>query len=136
MTDLLAQLPGYALRRAANTVMSELAALLSAHGMKITQAAVLLLVRDHANLTSSQIGKTLDIKRANMVPLLNRLESEGWIRREPIDKKSLAIVLTKEGSAKIDEVGEHIQAFERNLLERIPREHRLHLLPALDAIWR
>ncbi|MCJ2185874.1 MarR family winged helix-turn-helix transcriptional regulator [Novosphingobium beihaiensis] len=136
MTDLLAQLPGYALRRAANAVMGELAPILAGHDLKIAEAAVLLLVREQANLTSSQIGKTLDIQRANMVPLLNRLESAGLIHREPIDKKSLAINLTKDGEAKICEAGAAIDTFEKNLLARVPAEHRDHLLPALNAIWR
>lgn len=136
MTDLLGQLPGYALRRAANAVMGELGDLLGDQGFRITEAAVLLLVQDRSDLTSSQIGKTLDIQRANMVPLLNRLESAGWIRREPLDGKSLAIVLTAEGSEKVAELGEVIEAFEQKLLDRVPAEHRDHLLPALNAIWR
>jgi len=70
------------------------------------------------------------------VPLLNRLEAAGWIRREPLDGKSLAIMLTAAGDAKITELGTLIERFEQELLERIPAEHRDHLLPALNAIWR
>ena len=122
MTDLLGQLPGYALRRAANVAMGELGDILGEHGFRVTEAAVLLLVQD--------------IQRANMVPLLNRLEASGWIRREPIDGKSLAIVLTPEGAAKVSQLSGLIEAFELTLLERVPPEHRDHLLPALNAIWR
>lgn len=136
MTDLLAQLPGYSLRRAANAVMGELGDLLGEHGFRITEAAVLILVRERADLTSSQIGKTLDIQRANMVPLLNRLEAAGWISRQPLDGKSMAIVLTAAGDAKVAELGAMIERFEQELLDRIPVEHRDHLLPALNAIWR
>lgn len=135
MTDLLGQLPGYALRRAANAVMGELGNLLTPHEIKITEVAVLLLVRDNSELTASQIGKTLDIQRANMVPLLNRIERAGWVRREPIDGKSLAIVATPEGEAKIGEISALIEVFERDLLARVPEQHRDHLLPALNAIW-
>lgn len=136
MTDLLGQLPGYALRRAANAVMGELGALLHEHDVKITEAAVLLLVRDRSDMTSSTIGKTLDIQRANMVPLLNRLDRAGWIRREPIDGKSSAIVLTTSGKAKVGEIACVVETFEADLLARVPQEHREHLLPALNAIWR
>lgn len=136
MTDLLGQLPGYALRRAANAVMGELGDLLGEYGFRITEAAVMLLVQDRSDLTSSQIGKTLDIQRANMVPLLNRLEAAGWIRREPIDGKSLAVVPTDEGKAKVAELAGVIGTFEQELLQRVPEEHRDHLLPALNAIWR
>lgn len=136
MTDLLGQLPGYALRRAANAVMGELGALLHEHDVKITEAAVLLLVRDRSDMTSSTIGKTLDIQRANMVPLLNRLDRAGWIRREPIDGKSSAIVLTTSGATKVGEIARVVETFEADLLARVPQEHREHLLPALNAIWQ
>ena len=134
MSDPLANLPGYALRRAANTVMAQFGDLLGEYGFRITEAAVLLLVRDRSDLTSAQIGKVLDIQRANMVPLLNRLDSAGWIQREPLDGKSMAIVLTPQGVAKIAELGAVIAQFEAELLERIPADHRDHLLPALNAL--
>ncbi|MFD1961397.1 MarR family winged helix-turn-helix transcriptional regulator [Novosphingobium panipatense] len=103
--------------------------ILGDRGFRITEAAVLLLVQDRSDLTSSQIGKTLDIQRANMVPLLNRLEAAGWIRRKPLDGKSLAIVLTAEGAAKVTELASVIEVYEQGLLQRVPEEHRDHLLP-------
>jgi hypothetical protein len=36
----------------------------------------------------------------------------------------------------VAELAEVIEAFERKLLDRVPAEHRDHLLPALNAIWR
>ena len=98
--DPLAALPGYALRRAANAMMAELGERLSGEGLRVSDATVLMLAGDGARSTASQIGKTLDIKRANMVPLLDRLETAGLIAREPIDRKSLAIVLTDAGEAR------------------------------------
>lgn len=136
MNDLLATFPGYALRRAANAVMGELGNLLEPENLRVTEAAVLVMIQGRSDLTASQIGKALDIQRANMVPLLNRLESAGLIRRQPIDGKSQAVVLSVEGEAKMTVVGALIQQFEQGLLERVPPEHRDHLLPALNAIWK
>ncbi|WP_292636522.1 MarR family transcriptional regulator [Novosphingobium sp.] len=136
MNDLLATFPGYALRRAANAVMGELGNLLEPDNLRVTEAAVLVMIQGRSDLTASQIGKALDIQRANMVPLLNRLESAGLIRRQPIDGKSQAVVLSAEGEAKMTVVGALIQQFEQGLLERVPPEHRDHLLPALNAIWK
>ena len=136
MPDYLSQLPGYALRRAASTLMGELGQLLETMDLRIAEATVLLLLRDHSDLTASMIGKLLDIQRANMVPLLNRLEKAGWIHRKKIDGKSLAIILTPEGRAKLAEVEPRIEAFEQDLLNRVPAHHRDHLLPALNALWQ
>ena len=134
--DPLAGLPGYALRRAANAMMAELGALLAGEGLRVSDATVLILAGDGARPTASHIGKALDIQRANMVPLLDRLEAAGLIAREPIDRKSLAIVLTAAGEAKLARVRKIIARFETTLLDKVPEQHRDHLLPALDALWR
>lgn len=134
--DPLAKLPGYVLRRAANVMMAELAERLSAIELRISDAALFLLVADRRDMTSSDIGKALDIQRANMVPLLNRLEAAELIRREPIDRKSQAIVLTTTGHTKLVQVRTITDRFETDLMARIPAEHRDHLVPALQALIR
>ena len=132
--DGLAALPGYALRRAANAMMGELAVHLAAVDLRISDASVLLLVDRREDLTSSEIGRVLDIQRANMVPLLARMERAGLIRRKPLDRKSQAILLTEEGLERLDQVRGITTRFEAGLMDRIPEEHRPHFLPALHAL--
>lgn len=131
----LNDLPGYALRRAANAMMAELAARLEPLGLRIAEASVLLLIAGRRDLTSSEIGKVLDIQRANMAPLLARLEAAGLIRREPLDRKSQAILLSATGEERLHAVRAITGAFENDLLGRIPEVHRPHLLPALQALF-
>lgn len=132
--DPLGELPGYLLRRAAQAMMAELGNRLSPLGLRISDGTLLLVVGERHDLTSSDIGKMLDIQRANMVPLLNRLESAGLIRREPIDRKSQAIVLTETGLERLADVRAITTTFEADLLGRIPAAHRAHLVPALQAL--
>ncbi|WP_246448389.1 MarR family winged helix-turn-helix transcriptional regulator [Novosphingobium flavum] len=132
--ETLELLPGYLLRRAATAMMSELSARLAPLDLRISDATLLLLVSDRHDLTSSEIGKVLDIQRANMVPLLNRLEAAGLVRREPIDRKSQAIVLTEAGQDHLAKVKSITASFEDDLLARIPAQHRAHLVPALRAL--
>jgi len=136
LVDPLSTLPGYLLRRAANAMMAELATRLAALDLRISEATVLLLVDARTDLTSAHIGKILDIQRANMVPLLARLEAAGLIRREPLDRKSLAIMLTDEGRSCRARVDAITREFENDLLGRIPEGHRPHLVPALQALLR
>jgi DNA-binding MarR family transcriptional regulator len=136
LQDPLASLPGYALRRAANAMMADLSARLSRLDLRIAEASVLLLIETRRTMTSSEIGRMLDIQRANMVPLLGRLENAGLIARLPIDRKSQAIVLTTAGLATLAEVQQLTAQFESDLLNRIPPEHRDHFAPALNALWR
>ncbi|MCP5396453.1 MAG: MarR family transcriptional regulator [Sphingomonadaceae bacterium] len=135
MDEKLRDKPGYALRRAASSATAELAARLDPLGLRQVDASVLILVDSNPLSTASAIGRALDIQRANMVPLLKRLEDAGWVERSPIDGKSQGLELTRAGRAKLAEALEVIEAFEASLLARIPAQHRDHLLPALNALW-
>ena len=136
MDDPLIRFPGYALRRAANATAAELSARLAALDLRQSDASMLMLVASNPGATSSALGRALGIERANMVPLLKRLEEAGLIEREAIDGKSQGLRLTPAGLQRLAEARKIIEAFEAELLARVPAEHRDHLLPALNAIWR
>lgn len=117
-------------------MMSDLGSRLSAVDLRVSDASVLLLVGSAPNITASEIGRILDIERANMVPLLNRMEEAGLLERQPLDRKSLGIVLTPEGQARLEVARTILAEFEQDLIERIPEDHRPHFLPALNALWQ
>ena len=134
MHDPLPSYPGYALRRAANATAAELAARLAELGLRQSDVSVLLLIAENPGVTASAVGRQLDIQRANMVPVLKRLE--GLIDRLPIDGKSQGLELSADGRARLGEARKVVEGFEAELLARVPAEHRDHLLPALEALWR
>ena len=136
MDDPLIRFPGYALRRAASATAAELSARLAALDLRQSDASLLLLVAVNPGATSSALGRALGVERANMVPLLKRLDEAGLIGREAIDGKSQGLRLTPAGLRRLAEARKIIEAFEAELLARVPAEHRDHLLPALNAIWR
>jgi DNA-binding MarR family transcriptional regulator len=128
--------PGYMLRRAANATAAELAERLGPLGLRQSEFSVLNLIAANPGVTASAIGRALDIQRANMVPLLNRLEDAGLIAREPIDGKSRSLALTAPGRKQLAAARQVVEQFESDLIARVPPEHRAHLLPALEALWR
>jgi len=134
MRDPLPSFPGYALRRAANATAAELSARLAETGLRQSEVSVLLLIAGNPGVTASALGRQLDIQRANMVPLLKRLD--GLIARAPIDGKSQGLELTAAGHERLGAARAVVEAFEAELLARVPAEHRDHLLPALEALWR
>jgi len=134
MHDPLPKFPGYALRRAAYATAAELTGKLAEVGLRQSDVSVLMLIDANPGVTASAIGRQLDIQRANMVPLLKRLE--GLIDRVPIDGKSQGLELTEAGQQRLGEARAVVEAFEGALLARVPAEHREHLLPALEALWR
>ena len=133
--DVLSNLPGYALRRAANAMMSDLATRLSEADLRISDASVLMIIGKRTDMTSSEIGKVLDIQRANMVPLLNRLEQAGFIMRKPIDRKSSAIILTEPGTERLTIAHSIMMQFEDALISRIPQHDRETFVANLNALW-
>ena len=136
MDDPLIRFPGYAMRRAANATAAELSARLAPLELRQSDASLLLLVAVNPGATASALGRALGIERANMVPLLKRLNDAGLIVREAIDGKSQGLRLTPDGRRRLEAAREIIETFEAELLARVPAEHRAHLLPALNAIWR
>ena len=136
MKDPLTSLPGYALRRAASAMIAELGERLVEIGLRHTDVSILILIEANARITASALGRALDIKRANMVPLVGRLEAGGLIERRPIDGKSHSLELTPRGRTRLAEAWAIIEQFEAELLARVPAQHRDHLLPALNALWQ
>jgi len=136
MKDPLVSLPGYALRRAASAMITELGERLAEIGLRHADVSILILIEANARITASAAGRALDIKRANMVPLVGRLEAGGLIERRPIDGKSHSLELTPRGLTRLGEAWGIVRQFEADLLARVPEPHRDHLLPALNALWR
>ena len=135
MNDPLLDLPGYVLRRAANFAAADLSERLKPLDLRQVDASALMLLDANPGLTSSRLGEVLSIQRANMVPFLNRLELAGFVERKPIDGRTQGIYLTGSGRKKLEAARAVIEAFEAELIARVPAEHRAHLLPALLAIW-
>lgn len=134
--DPMPLLPGYALRRAATVCAAELSSRLATLDLRQSDVGVLILIGLNPGVTAAALGRQLDIQRANMVPLLKRLEEAGLIDRAPIDGKSQGLALSPAGRERTAAARAIIDAFEAELLARVPAEHRDHLLPALDALWR
>jgi DNA-binding MarR family transcriptional regulator len=115
---------------------AELGERLAEIGLRHTDVSILILIEANARITASALGRALDIKRANMVPLVGRLEAAGLIERQPIDGKSHSLELTARGVDRLEEAWNIVHQFETELLARVPAAHRDHLLPALNALWQ
>jgi DNA-binding MarR family transcriptional regulator len=135
MRDPLLQYPGYILRRASTAVMAELATRIEVLGLRTSEATILQIVSENPGISQSALGRMLDIQRANMTPIAARLEARGLMRRLPSDGRSLGLELTAEGQQLAQKARAVVEVFETDLTNRIPAEHRAHLMPALLALW-
>jgi DNA-binding MarR family transcriptional regulator len=127
-------LPGYALRRAAAAISSKISEHFAEAGLRMAEASILMLIAANPGISSAQLGRTLGIQRANMTPLIARLEALGWIERTARDGRSHGLALSEAGKTKAQDASRISAHHEGALLDRIPEEHRAHFLPALQAL--
>jgi DNA-binding MarR family transcriptional regulator len=133
--DPYRQYPGYLLRRASNASMERLARRLLTLKLRPSEATVLGLVEANPNITQSEIGRMLDIARANMAPLVARLVTRKLLLRQPVDGRSHGLWMTAAGRALALKVQKLVAAHESDLMSRIPAAHRKSFLAALGALW-
>lgn len=136
MNDTLEHLPGYVLRRASAVAQAEFAALLQPLNLRPTEASMLVLIGANPGITQSTLGQAMGVQRANMAPLVARLEESGYLGRMAVDGRSFGLQLTDSGVQVCDQVKDAIEMHQQKILARIPEAHRDHLVPALKALWQ
>jgi DNA-binding MarR family transcriptional regulator len=136
MNDPLLALPGYVLTRAAAASLAKLNAALAGIECRRADVSLFLLIESNPGITASEAGRALDIARANMVPLINKLEKRTMLNRKAIDGRSHGLFLTSRGEAKLAAAKSVIATHEDAMLHAVPAPLRPHLLPILMAIWK
>lgn len=118
------------------SAMAGLAKRLDALGLRPTEATVLNAIDANPSSTQSDIGRLLTIARANMAPLVSRLEARDLIERKAVNGRSHGLVLTARGRALAVKVKKTVDDFEQVLLERIPASHRDGFVRGLRSLAR
>ncbi|WP_298282420.1 MarR family winged helix-turn-helix transcriptional regulator [Acidocella sp.] len=135
VSNPLEGLLGYQLRRASVCMLADLASSLSDLELRVTEASVLMVLLENPSITQSEIGRTLDVQRANMVPLTTQLERRGLICRAAAVGRAQALRLTAEGEAIAKECQKRIEAHEARFLTRLPCPERDKLVAQIREIW-
>jgi DNA-binding MarR family transcriptional regulator len=133
--DPLLSLPGYVLRRASAATLAELNQRLAPLGLRHADVALLILLDARPGLTQSEVGRLLDIQRANMVPFVGRLRRRALVERRRVDGRSQALALTGGGRSALSRARAVVDAYETALLTRVPKALRPAVLPILLALW-
>ncbi|GLY97475.1 MarR family transcriptional regulator [Actinoplanes sp. NBRC 103695] len=91
----------FALSVAARSVVGVYRPLLEPMGLTHPQYLVMLALWQYAPLSVRRLSDLLQLDPGTLSPLVKRLETIGYLRRErdPADERSLAITLTAEGQA-------------------------------------
>ncbi|MEY2928277.1 MAG: hypothetical protein RL367_2754 [Pseudomonadota bacterium] len=135
MIDPLAKLPGYSLRRASVAMLEDLTARLAAVDLRFTESSLLIIIDANPGVTQAELGRTMGIQRANMVPLITRLADRGLLIRVRLDGRSQGLSLSKAGAALMPQVLAIVDAHEAALRDRIPAALRPGFVAALAKLW-
>ena len=90
---------GYNLRRAAARQRERFRSVFDRYEIRPVQLTVLALIRESMPLKQSELGKSLEMKRANVVTVLDELIQRGLVGRELADndRRSYVLFLTPSG---------------------------------------
>jgi DNA-binding MarR family transcriptional regulator len=131
----LDNLVGYQLRRAHGLQIQRFTSVFGPLNIRPVQLSILGLIHYNPGLRQSELGRALDIKRANIVTLLDELEQRKLVTREPAhaDRRSHVLRLTAQGrqlTAKLLNLHERL---ERNLAESLGVRQRDQLMKLLKS---
>jgi DNA-binding MarR family transcriptional regulator len=135
IVDPFKNYPGYVLRRASAATMEQLTRRLATLKLRPSEASVLRIIDANPHVTPSEVGRLLNIARANMTPLVARLEALKLIDRRPVNGRSHGLWMTSAGRALVEKVRKIIDQYEEGLLSHIPQPQRSHFMDILNAIW-
>jgi DNA-binding MarR family transcriptional regulator len=132
----LPTLAGYMLRRAQLAVFQDFWRAFGEFDIRPAQYAVLIVIERNPGLRQSQISTALNIKRANLVALLDSLESRGLAKRVPVanDRRSYALHLTENGEALMRKLAEVSAGHEARVQAAVGEDGRKELLRLLHGV--
>jgi DNA-binding MarR family transcriptional regulator len=122
---------GYQLRRVSAASMAHLASALSGQSLSPAAGTVLLMIEANPGETQARIGRALAIQRANIAPLIARLENDGLIKRAVTDGRSYGLACTPKGAAAAHNIKRIMAAHEADLFGALSASDQERLLELL-----
>lgn len=129
---------GYNLRRAQGRQMQRFRAVFEDLDVRPVQLAVLTILLLNPEVRQSELGKALDMKRANVVTVLDELERRKFLARRPAaaDRRSHVVHLTPAGKKLAEQLVELHTKFEQDIEKTMGRRGREQLLDLLRTVRR
>lgn len=122
---------------AAHAVEARIEEALSAEGLSMAKLGVLkVLVSSEAPLPLGEVAKRLACVRSNVTQLVDRLEADGLVKRQPDsnDRRSISAVITDEGRERHEAGAKAMEALQANVAQALSSFDTGHIDQALKAI--
>ncbi len=132
-TDALDKSLSYSLRRAQFSTYDAFSSTMESFDIRLSQFAVLVLIRSNPGLTQSAICSTLGIQKTNFVALLDKLEDRDLTVRRKVggDRRSSALHLTPAGETFVAIMEAAHDQMEKKLAKRLGAKKTRELLAIL-----
>lgn len=115
---------GYGMKRALNTVQTDLTATLEPFGLRMLTYSALTLIVQNSGLRPSQLASALAVERANVVVYVDQLEQAGWVSRAPApgDRRAYALQCTLAGRRLWNRADVAVRAHDARMLSGLSEE--------------
>lgn len=133
--SILDSLLGYQLRRASSVMMASLSSDLGEFGLTTVEASVLLVIGEQPGISQSEIGRVLDIHRANMAPIAAKLASLELTTSQRAGR-AFALSLTPHGKRNVAAIRQAMLSHEARFLPELSSEQRAQLLTWIEGVWK
>ena len=107
-------------------------------GLTRSQWRVIAHLSRNEGATQTELADLLEIERATLARLLDRLETAGWLERRPSpkDRRAKHLYLTEKPAAIIDEMFAISTGLQKDTLAGLAAAEREHLIDTLLGIKR
>jgi len=133
----LQTLAGYSLRRAEVLMRQHFTRTLADWDIRGAEYSVLVLTVTNRNVTQADLGEALNIKRPNMVSLIERLEKRGLLERRvhERDRRNHILTLTEKGEALLTDIEAPVQRMDRRVTGCWSARERAQVVALLQRFY-
>ena len=128
---------GFQLHKARNIAIVKLAEIIAPESVP-GHFPILYLIGRNPGSTQSAIAAAVGLDRSSLVPILNRFEANGWLRREPAetDKRAHALSLTPAGKTKLKDLQDVVVSLETRISDELGEPGQRSMLDLLHRLQR
>ena len=132
----LQQTPGFMIRILQIQIFEEFFEHFSAAGFSPAEHSVLITIKDNRNVTQSEVASALRIQLPNLVKILLKLETKGFIKRKRStrDKRAVELILTARGEQIAVQAAKMANDFNRLTLSPLSEKERKQFLGMLSRL--
>lgn len=132
----LQETPGFMIRILQLQIFERFYPFFAELGMSPAEFAILLIVRDNAHATQSELAAVLRMQLPNLVKILSAMEKRGTIRRRRSarDKRAVELSLTEAGQRRAKESTRLGDQFNTETLAVLSKQERVVFLEMLGRL--